>query len=174
MAFLKKMFNLKNHSPYEIQSMIISILGFVVVVGALYLTNEQLKANTSILDIATNQDIMSHTMDVDKLFIDSPDLRVYFFNKKDITSEDENYNKALAIADYQLDFFDAFLTQSSHSSSFQDKETRETWDSYMDNSFKNSPVMCKELKIVSDKKEYTTDFINRFAKYCPKEFAQKA
>lgn len=50
-------------------------------------------------------------MELDKIFIDDPDLRPYLYNGRDTNELDDKYNQVMATAESELDFFDATLTQ---------------------------------------------------------------
>lgn len=177
-SFRQQLFSSEYYKPTDVIQIIISIVGFGAIIVSLFfteqgliLTNKQIQANTTSLDLTINQNIMSHALDVDKLFIDSPDLRPYFFEGTAVPSSNKNFNKAKAIADYQIDFFATFFDQTGNWQVFQrDLEAQNAWDSYMDNSFQQSPIMCYELKEASIGHSYTDWFINRFKGDCPKEF----
>ena len=137
---------------------------------AVNLNTKSVNLNAAALDLTVNQNIMSHTLDVDKLFVDYPDLRPYFFEFTPITPSNKDYNRALAIADYQLDFFDVFLSQVYYSQSFlSDPQSGDAWDNYMGISFLQSPIMCHELKVASIEQTYTAGVIKKFEGYCPNE-----
>src|SRR6185312_5248871 len=161
--FFRKLFTFKYHRPSDLQQLLISILGFVLVIVGLTYTAWQLNAEANATDRAVSQTLFSSNLDTDKLFIDSPQLRPYFFNSKKFNSTEissADYNKALAIADYQLDFFSVIFDQEQFSKELQaSANLRNAWDNYMQQSFKKSPIMCSELKTRGEQGEYTSGFI---------------
>jgi hypothetical protein len=179
-----KIFNFKYHKPFEVQQLIVSVVGFILIIAGLFYTIKQFDENTTALrlsttavnlnaealNLAANQNIMSHTLDVDKLFIDSPELRPYFFKGVTVTPSNKDYNKAAAVAVYQLDFFDTFFGQSGDWLVLQNEPAaQDAWMQYFNDSFQHSPIMCVQLKQFAN--EYTPEFVDMFKGDCQKEFS---
>lgn len=159
-------------TSYERLSIFIQALGFIGVVGAIVLTYGQVKASGVSLAASTHQNIISHTMEIDKLFIDNPELWPYFFDDKEIAEGDQNYDKALAVGYYHLDFFDTFVTQeNAFSNTFPGgRASRDAWYNYMHNTFRSGPIMCKVLHMGNEEKSYEPEFVAIFDQDCPDEF----
>lgn len=171
LRFTKRLFSLRYHKPSEVQQIFLGLIGFILVFAGLVATAIQINGNTNALDSTIDLNIMSHALDVDRLFIDSPDLRPYFFDGTPIPSTNPNYNKARAVADYQLDFFATFFDQSGYWQVLKnDPVAQQAWGNYMDASFRQSPIMCHELKEASTEHNYEDGFIKRFKGDCPEEF----
>lgn len=170
LPFLRKLFTFKYHKPSDLQQLLISMLGFVLVIVGLTYTAWQLNAQANATDRAVSQALSTSNLDTDKLFIDSPQLRPYFFNGKKLNSTEissTDYNKALAIADYQLDFFSVIFDQEQFSKELQaSADLRNAWDSYMQQSFKKSPIMCSELKARGEQRQFISGFIGHFKADC--------
>ena len=174
LPFHQKLFSFRYHRPFEVQQTIVPIIGFFLIIASLFFADMQIKAYIDTLNLQANQDLMSNLLDVDQVFIDNPDLRPYFFDGKKISPTDRNYNKVLAIADYEIDFFGSVLNEVSYSQSYaSEKETRQSWDQYMHTSFKESPIMCQRLKYLAITGQYEPEFINKFKVDCPGDFRNK-
>lgn len=89
---------------------------------------------------------ITHTLMVDQTFVNSPELRPYFYDGQDITVADPNYLRAVAVAELLLDHFQSVL---AYMEDFP-KEwwPREGWAEYIKDSFANSPLLCTYLESV--------------------------
>ena len=148
---------IKNKKPslstYEKVSLAISLVSMV----SLGLIWYQIKQTSMSLQASALATIGNYTMDLDKIFIADPKLRKYFYNREPITKESEDYDKVMAIAEFQLDFFDATMTQLDirPSEGFTENNTeKETWNRYFSDSFANSPALCQRFRELSVKGWY--------------------
>jgi hypothetical protein len=131
---------------YEKSSLIISLFGvfsLVFIVWQTHLTTVNMQASM----YAT---IGTQTLEMDKVFIENPGLRPYFYEDIDIIEEKdkdkEKYNQVMAIAEYKVDLFDSIKTQLGYIPKDKDKnEDRATWDSYFADSFDKSPALCRHI-----------------------------
>jgi hypothetical protein len=90
------------------------------------------------------------TLEMDKIFIEKPELRPYFYDGVDIKDDDKNYNLVVAVAEYQIDYFDSAMTQMDYLPEDQDsKEDRDTWNQYFADSFAHSPILCKRINQIN-------------------------
>lgn len=148
-------------SLFELLSLAISIIGFTSALYSLYLLRQQTTSVAETLDVSSFQNIMNQQLELNKIFLDAPDFRPYFFDGVDITHDDANYTKAVAIADTYIDFLDNLSGQIGHLASVagytDDRIGRNAaqrtdmrleynaWMSYTYDSFRYSPVMCHRL-----------------------------
>lgn len=137
----RKIVESKPLTPYELATLLMSLTGLV----SLFLISQQVNTAKRQAKALTTQSVMSQLLEVDKLFIKDPELRPYFYSRKVISEDDPNYNKVLAIAEFQLDFFDSYLTQSEYLTLSTDEE-KQNWEKYIVDSFANSLPMCQRLK----------------------------
>ena len=79
-------------------------LGFVVVVW------NQVQSRTVARD-GIYAKASDWTFDLDKVFVQYPELRPYFYANKDIDEKDPVYPRALAVAEYTADTMDSVLAQ---------------------------------------------------------------
>jgi hypothetical protein len=132
-------------SLFEKLSLTLSIVGtisLIFVVVQIRQTSQSLRASA----FAT---VANYTMELDKVFIDDPDLRPYFYNGRDTNELDDKYNQVMATAEFELDFFDATLTQLELRPGESKSEMRAeemVWRKYIQDSFAKSPALCERIK----------------------------
>jgi hypothetical protein len=134
-------------TPYEVVTLLLSISGLVslfFIAQQVRTASEQARTAKIQTQALTTQSVMNQLLQLDNLFINNPELRPYFYYGKEISEGDKNYDKALAVAEFQLDFFDSYLTQSEYLT--LRAEERQNWEKYIVDSFSNSPIMCMRLK----------------------------
>ena len=158
---LRRFVDLRRPSLYEALSLVISALGLISIV---LLINQTRQLSNS-LESTVHQAITNQMLEVNRIFIENPDLRPYFYSGKAISPQDPNLAKALAVADLQLDFFDSFWTQSDNLPELhRDGPEWDAWNNYIGDSFRHSPIMCKRLQEVHG--WYTPDFIKFAGEFC--------
>lgn len=115
----------------------IAIAGIFFVWGAL--TN-----NAKSLRSATQQSMVKLVTDMDKVFVDKPDLYPYFYQCQDIDSTNGLYHQASAAAVQMLDLMDIAATQNS---TFKDQwDTPQAWDDWIKDQLLRSPIVRDRLK----------------------------
>jgi len=168
---IHKLIAFRRFSPYEALNVIFSVIGLV----SLYLLLEQTRvANVQTLHVARSvesgayQSIANELLELHKLYLEHPELRPYFRGGRDMRPGDPNYDKALVLAEYQLDFFDSFWVQSQQMPELLDHRGRAwaSWMTYMRESFALSPIMCRHLDSI--KTWYTPEFVEFARESCPK------
>lgn len=136
-------------TPYELISLVISLLGLISLIIIYIQTREitaQTKNSAASLHSTAYQAVTTQEMEVDKLFIEHPTLRPYFFSGKEIREDSPDYALAESIADYELDFFDSAQSQLRLLKELDPTNIDEdAWNSYFDDSFANSPILCRRL-----------------------------
>jgi hypothetical protein len=112
--------------------------------------------------------IAAHTLEIDRLFIERPYLRPYFYGGKDLSKADkETYHRVMAMAEFQLDAFDAIMTQRDYLPDDKDKqEDLQTWQRYFEDSFTKSPALCERISWNPD--WYMTSLVNIAHAKCQK------
>ena len=85
-----------------------------------------------------------------------------------MSPDNPDYQKALVLAEYQLDFFDSFWVQSQQMPELLDHKGRAwmSWMTYMKASFALSPIMCRHLNSI--RTWYTPEFVEFARDSCPK------
>ena len=140
-------------SFYEWLTLAISVISTTSLAFIWY----QVKQTSASLQASAYATIGNYTMDLDKIFLEHPELRPYFYEGQPITKDDKNYHTVMAIAEFQLDFFDATMTQLEirpRESGVEMAEEKKTWDNYFADSFKNSPALCQRFRELSLKGWY--------------------
>jgi hypothetical protein len=157
------MVSLQPMTLHELLSLIVSIAGFVVVIITLALLIRQTREMTTQSEYVAKSvkyslyaTASSHMLAVDEMFINHPALRPYFYSGKDISEDDPVYDKAIAVADFILDFFDYVLIQGQY---FPQVFRRQSWEPYMTDTFANSPVLCRQLDHVKDRDWHSDDLV---------------
>lgn len=142
-------------SLYELISLVLSFFTFAaLVVGLLSLifiyrqTREiatQTTYSAASLQITAYKAIGDQVLEADKLFIEHPKLRPYFYSGKEIGKDNPDYDVVEALAEFQLDYIDSVQHQLKYRKKvFQDIDLS-TWQEYFNDSFTNSPILCKRL-----------------------------
>ena len=153
---------LKQLSPFETLSLLLSLLGLMSIGILAYQTRQSSRA----LESTAEQTIQSQQLELDKIFIENSSLRPYFDSGKDLGERDPNRDKVLALADLQIDFFGSVLTQTANIPALQhDTAEWRAWENYIHSTFSASPVMCQRL--ASTKDWYTPEFVSFALSKCP-------
>jgi len=138
---------------YELLSLLISIAGIVGVVFSLLMIS---KSN----EFDTMNRFYDRQVELDKVFVDHPEMWPYFYENCDVTHTNEDYNRAAAMSELMLDIFeDIILVDSaekmiSKSHKFvmeSDPGTPIQWDvngtiyAYMMDTIYGSPILIQRL-----------------------------
>lgn len=108
--------------------------------------SQQTRNSALSLENSVYQTITTQEMEFDRLFVENPKLRPYFFSGLEIKEGDPDYAKAESIADYELDFFDSAKGRLRLLERVGYDANMTAWDRYIDDSFANSPILCKRLE----------------------------
>ncbi|MEB3336304.1 MAG: hypothetical protein VKJ46_02510 [Leptolyngbyaceae bacterium] len=180
----------KRLTPYEFMALFIELFGFIIFLYSLKLLTDQTTAMTQqtqvmaeqtqlllkqnqemstqtieqskALESSAYQGIIDNQLELNKIFLDNPELRPFFFDNQEISPTNPNYRKALAAADYQLDFFDLLMSQSKLLTLLKPGSTAwAAWQAYMRDTFEHSPIVCKQL--TQTQRWYASDLL-KFAR----------
>ena len=131
-----------------------AVAGVAVVAGGFWLCYRQLREMTRRgAEIAESLRIRVYgaagqqMLTVDSLFLNHPELRPYFYSGQVLSADDPLYPRALAMAELVLDYFNSVMRQMRH---FPEMWPRVWWESYLIDSFKNSPLLCEYLRSVGE------------------------
>lgn len=149
----------------EIAGLAVQVAGlFGVVISLLFISKQvqdqsiATKSQTKALRSSTYQGILDKQLELDKIFIENPELRPYVFEKKEIKKSNSNYHKLISVADYQLDFFQMVWSQSEFLPEMQSSGLAwDSWAGYMKATFEYNSVLCSRLREV--KGSYNRDFV---------------
>ncbi|HTC20678.1 MAG TPA: hypothetical protein VK859_07520 [bacterium] len=82
------------------------------------------------------------SFDIDKSFIDHPQLWPYFYGNEKIDSKNKNYQLAESVASLFLDYFDTILKERNGFSI----ELYPAWGNWMWDCFSTSPLLCAQIE----------------------------
>ena len=113
----------------------VAVIGFGAVVYQLGQVERSVRSATrwSIYDLAAR---------VKQSIIDSPELRPYFHEAREIAAEDKNYDKVMAVADLFCLYLEKIATQGEGIS----KENRKAWGKYIRGVYESCPAIQLHLK----------------------------
>ena len=122
----------------------IDVTTLAVIVIGLYFAFDQAEKLAIAIDSSTWNNVNAQSMSIDKVFIDNPDFRKYFYDGKSISDTDPQYDRAKAISEYVLDFMDDYYTLRRYLSSKTSPPAQ--WEAFFNLILKNSPIACNMLK----------------------------
>ena len=127
-------------SLYDLITLIVSAAGFIAVIISIHLLNKSLQSSTF-------EAGRGHLFDFNQIFITYPELRPYFYSRKEISEDDPNYERVMAMAENFQDFMDSVLMQRKR---FPQVWPKSWWLPYFKYIFVNSPALCRSLESTSD------------------------
>jgi hypothetical protein len=128
-----------------IASLLVSIVGL----GSIIIGIESFKQSERAALADASQRIITDSANVDKLFIQYPEMRPFFREKKPIRRGDEGYDRAAAIAELRVNAYDAVLT-------FPSIFKADNWSNVARSAFRDSPIMCEFISMYKDNYSKTT------------------
>lgn len=138
------MVDVKALTLYELLSLIISAAGFIAVIITLYLLNRQTRMSARELRENLLIPLKTQQLELDKLFVEHPHIRKYFYNGENIDEDKKDeYAQVAAVAEYILDHLAAVI---SHTTAEGQPLTSTIWREYMKDCFANSPVLWATLE----------------------------
>ena len=93
----------------QICSAIIGVLGLPALVISLVMVRKQLKLAANANRATVYQSVPQLMIEIDRLFVDRPELKPYFYRNKPISKDDPEYERVMSVAEILLDFMD-FVT----------------------------------------------------------------
>ncbi len=121
-------------SLYERLYLVLTLAGFVAIV--LTVRESQFTIHASYANQMTNWSI-----EIDKTFIEHPELRPYFYEGDTIMNDNPNYAKASAVAEEMLDVFDGIIGNRYYK---LDPTDEKIWRNWMISCFSKSPILCQK------------------------------
>ncbi len=147
-------------TPFELISIVFACLGLLslwFLWDAGVQQSKALEQQSETLENSARQVVFSQPIEVDKLFLQNPDLRKYFYENRAIQRDDANYDRVMALADLILDSFDVFFSQGQFLKELQEDTPAFTaWSAYIHDMYATSPALRVRLDEVS--RWYSPDF----------------
>jgi hypothetical protein len=128
-GLLSRVWDQKPPTTYEWLSIFISFLGFGFVIVSL-------RALTNQTRVMSFDGIHSLILSSDEMFVQHPDMRKYFYENVDISTDDPDYNLSLAMAETLLDTFESYIHHNTYVRYY-----RGVWKEYIVDAFQNSPIL---------------------------------
>jgi hypothetical protein len=156
----------KKLTLYELIHLILSVFGLISLIIIYAQTRAiatQTEHSAASLRSTAYKAITDQEMEIDKLFIEHPKLRPYFYSGQKINEDNPDFAQAEAIAEYELDFFDSAQHQLEYIAVTKDIDMAE-WNAYFDDSFRNSPILCARLNKI--RTWYRSGFAQREQEVC--------
>jgi hypothetical protein len=133
-------------SRYEGASLAVQVVGVILSVAALLFIKKTLDATNVQLDTALKQNRLSallgsltYTLDLDRVLLQNPEFRPYFYDGKDIDEKHPDFAKVSLIAETHLDVFEyALKAKERFPSEHPFPDETDVWIKDM---LKTSPVM---------------------------------
>lgn len=136
--------DIKPITLFELLSLVVSVAGFVLVIISIYLLRRQLSIADRGLRESWLIPLKTQQLEIDKLFIDRPHLRKYFYEAEIVSdSKTDEYAQVAATAEYILDHLAGVISQRTADGK---PLTSTIWREYMKDSFINSPALCMILE----------------------------
>ncbi|MGD9879994.1 MAG: hypothetical protein AB7F22_16900 [Reyranella sp.] len=129
--------------PIEFVTMIVTVPGLVIgLVGAAFVYFQFLDLRKN-LDSQAYGIISQELGELNRLFVEHPEMRPYFYAREPLPDDELKRNRILAVADVYLDFIDNYYSQASHLD--WSHYNRGGWDAFIRGSFERSWVLCYAL-----------------------------
>lgn len=134
----------------DVINTLVNVLGFVAVacsVWHLATETEEVAQQTKLSAEAIRNEayvsMSTWTLELDKAFLDQPELRPFFASGVAIDEDHAEYAKVETLAEMTLDMMDSILELEPL---FSNKESLEGWKEWMRSTFAESPIVCKHLE----------------------------
>jgi hypothetical protein len=88
-----------------VASLVISALGFTAVVVSIRTAQQHLSYTAAQTRVLTRDRSLSNVVTLDKVFLDHPELRPYFYDGKDLDESHPLYSTVETVADMHLDVY---------------------------------------------------------------------
>jgi hypothetical protein len=129
-------------------SQVIAALSLLVLAGGIWFAIDQAKEVRESIDASTYNTITTQLLEINKIFVEHPELQRYINDKVDVKKGDPNYDRAYAIGTLQLNFFDNYIALELHLVS--ENYDLNAWHKYIADTFSTSPIMCQILNESKD------------------------
>jgi hypothetical protein len=125
-------------------ALVISALGFTAVIISIRTAQEQMSHMAAQTRVLTRDRSLNNVLTLDRIFLDHPELRPYFYAGKDLEESDPLYPKVETVADMHLDVYGYNL---DYRLVFPDDYRRpEDYKRYIRSMLVLSPVMRRRLE----------------------------
>jgi hypothetical protein len=141
-------------TPYELMSLIVWTISSLAVIISLYWVNRQTAifakqteyvARSLVESQSESMNNQSH--EISRIFVQYPELRLYFYYAQPIEENHPDYPRAEAVAELILDIFYTMSSQAQRAdlSASASVEAGNLWQDFVGDSFAQSPILVKTL-----------------------------
>jgi hypothetical protein len=142
-GFIDALRRARLEKPIEFVTMIVTVPGLIIgLVGAAFVYVQFLDLRKN-LDSQAYGIISQELAELNRLFVERPEMRPYFYAREPLPDDPLTRNRVLAVADVYLDFIDNYYSQASHLD--WSHYNRGGWDAFIKGSFERSRVLCYAL-----------------------------
>jgi hypothetical protein len=113
---------------------------FVLAAG-IWFAIDQAKEVRESIDTSTYNTITNQLLDINKIFVEHPEVQKYINEKVHVKKGDLDHDRAFAVGILQLNFFDNYIALEQHLVSAN--YDLAAWRKYIANTFSTSPIMCE-------------------------------
>lgn len=124
---------------FEMMYLLVSIAGFFLIWRTLDATKKSIHYSVYL-------QMTNWTRDLDRDFIEHPELVRYFTRGDSIAPSDTNYIRAHEMAQQYLDDFDAILANKSYFDIDNTDDSKEPWINWINDCFSHSPILCQKFE----------------------------
>lgn len=141
----------------------IQFLQLLFIAGGFAIAADQASKLRESIDTSTWSALATQIMDVDKQFIQHPDMVKYIYEGVPVSEDSIDYPKAYAFAVLVIDLMDSAVVMGNHI----DPKIFEpdAWERYYEYQFSVSPIICEVIHVEAD--IYGKEIVARGKKYCP-------
>jgi len=129
----------------DIITLLILAAGFYFIVTEVSQLNSNMKETQRSNYLASWNYVFQQWLDFDKMIIDNPDVRPYIYFRKDISSDDPEFEKIQSFVTYIIDFIDFAENNYVVDERFRYFVHPDILESRFFWIFANSPVVCRML-----------------------------
>ena len=123
----------------------------ILLVGVYFTYEEARRGNTG--EVLTNwSDITARTIDVDKAFLDHPELQKYFYNGAIVKRGQPDYDRTYALSILELDFLDSVTVRLAYNKGHISRDVLQpdAWYKFIMDLMSTAPLMCDILLAAPD------------------------
>lgn len=124
-------------TKHERYSLLVAIVALVLEIGGFIFVIVTLHQNTKALQRTVYVNASFWVIDLDKSFIQKPELRPYFYDNVPVKPGDKHYAEAVIMAELVVDTMDAFLEHRLGTG----QNVHEGWINWMKEMLNQSPIL---------------------------------
>ncbi|MES2905741.1 MAG: hypothetical protein V4691_01720 [Pseudomonadota bacterium] len=128
----------------HLAGIVVTVIGLIAIYATLSVSNKQMEQSIKQTKLTLHDKTLGYALELDRIFIENPDLRPYFYENRDITEKDPKFRRVLSIAEMHLDTFTfALKARSDYPIDHPFPAETEAW---IHDVVKSSPIMQRYLQ----------------------------